>query len=80
METLQPEGFKRLVTSYYDTGVADVSLYVYQPLQFTPELSLTTVARLVVAAIILLPVLLILVAFLGLRGFRQRRASKMVRS
>jgi len=31
---LQPEAFQRLITSYFDTGVADDSLYVYQPLGF----------------------------------------------
>jgi pimeloyl-ACP methyl ester carboxylesterase len=39
MKTLQPEAFERLVTSYYDTGVADISLYVYEPLSFEPSLN-----------------------------------------
>ena len=45
MKTLQPEAFERLVTSYYDTGVADASLYVYQPLGFKPSMSLTVIAK-----------------------------------
>ncbi len=71
--TLQPEAFERLITSYYDTGVADDSLYVYQPLSFTPSLSLTVIAKLLVAAMVLLPGLLILGAVLVVRRIRRRR-------
>lgn len=73
METLQPEAFQRLVTSYYNTGVADDSLYVYQPLQFKPGLSLTTMARLLVAALILLPLLLIMGLAFVVRRIRKRQ-------
>lgn len=33
---LQPKAFERLITSYYDSGVADDSFFVYQPLSFKP--------------------------------------------
>ena len=69
--TLQPEAFERLITSYYDTGVADDSLYVYQPLSFRPGIRLATVARLLVAAMILLPTLIVLGVVLVVR--RRRR-------
>lgn len=80
METLQPEAFERLVTSYYDIGVADASLYVYQPLSFEPDMSLTVVARLLVAAMTLLPALLILGVILAVRRVRRHRTiqSQMV--
>jgi hypothetical protein len=68
--TIQPAAFERLITSYYDTGVADDSLYVYQPLSFEPSLSLTVVAKLLVAAMLLLPALLILGVVLGVRRRR----------
>jgi cytochrome c oxidase assembly factor CtaG len=48
-----------LVTSYYDTGLADDSLFVYQPLSFEPSMSLTTVARLLVAAMVVISALVI---------------------
>jgi pimeloyl-ACP methyl ester carboxylesterase len=73
METLQPQAFERLVTSYYDTGVADSSLYVYEPLSFEPGMSLAAVAKLLVAAMILLPPLLILGVVFGVRRIRRRR-------
>jgi pimeloyl-ACP methyl ester carboxylesterase len=75
METLQPEAFERLITSYYDTGVADDSLYAYQPLSFEPGMSLTVMAKLLVAAMILLPALLILGAVLVVRRIRGRRTT-----
>lgn len=73
METLQPKAFEQLVTSYYDTGVADSSLYVYEPLSFEPSMSLTLAARLLVAAMILLPALLILGVVLIARRVRRRQ-------
>jgi len=76
METLQPKAFERLITSYYDTGVADASLYVCQPLSFKPSMSLTVVARLLVAAMIVLPALLILGIIWAVRRIRGRRPVK----
>lgn len=71
--TLQPQAFQRLITTYYDTGVADDSLYVYQPLSFKPGISLTVLAKLMMAAIVLLPALLILGIVLVMRRIRSRR-------
>jgi pimeloyl-ACP methyl ester carboxylesterase len=74
MEALQPKAFERLITSYYDTGVADDSLYVYQPLSFEPSMSLAVIAKLLVAAMIILPALLILGIALVVRRIRRHRA------
>lgn len=73
METLQPKAFERLVTSYYDTGTADSGLYVYEPLSFSPSMSLTLVAKLFVSVIGVVPVLLILGIVFVLRRIRWRR-------
>ena len=72
VESLQPEAFERLITSYYDTGVADDSIFVYQPLGFKPKLSLTMLARLLVAAMVLLPALIILGVVWGVRRIGRR--------
>jgi pimeloyl-ACP methyl ester carboxylesterase len=72
--TLQPEAFERLITSYYSTGVADDSLFVYQPLSFQPRISLTVVARVLVGLMLFLPALFILAVVLGARRIRRRRA------
>jgi pimeloyl-ACP methyl ester carboxylesterase len=74
MKTLQPEAFERLITSYYDTGVADKSLYVYEPLSFKPGMSLVMLAKLLVAIMVLVPALLILGVVLVVRRMRRRRA------
>lgn len=72
--TLQPEAFERLITSYYDTGVGDDSLYVNQPLSFKPSMSLPVIAKLLVAAMVVVPVLFILGVVLVIRRIRRRRA------
>lgn len=76
METFQPEAFERLVTSYYDTGVADDSLYVYQPLYFEPGISLTVVAKALVVVMIFLPALIVLGVVLAVHRSRKRRPAR----
>ncbi len=73
--TLQPKAFERLITSYYDTGVADASLYVYQPLSFKPGISTTLVAKVLAAVMVLLPTLVILGVALLVRRIRRRRSA-----
>ena len=77
---LQPEAFERLITSYYANGVADASLFVYQALPFQPILSLTVVAKLLVAAVVVLPALILLGAVVGVRRMRQSRTAAFNRS
>lgn len=78
--TLQPEAFERLITSYYDAGVADSSLFVYQPLSFEPSLKLTVVAKVLVATMVVLPAMIILGIVLLVRRVRKNRSviSKLV--
>jgi pimeloyl-ACP methyl ester carboxylesterase len=71
--TLQPEALKRLVTSFYDTGVADDSLFVYQPLNFKPKMSYVLLAKVLVAAMIVLPALVIWGVVSVVRRIRRRR-------
>jgi pimeloyl-ACP methyl ester carboxylesterase len=54
---LQPEARVRLLTSFYDTGVADDSLYTYQPVDFHVGLGFPEMAKLLVA----IPVLIIVI-------------------
>jgi pimeloyl-ACP methyl ester carboxylesterase len=72
VHTLQPEAFERLITSYFDTGVGDDSLFVYQPLSFEPRLSLPVIARLMVGAMITLSVLIVVGVAWIVRRIRQR--------
>jgi pimeloyl-ACP methyl ester carboxylesterase len=72
--SLQPRAFERLVTSYYDTGVADASLYVYEPLSFRPGMSLPVVAKVLAAVMVLLAVLIVLGVRLVVRRMSRRQA------
>ena len=74
VEGLQPEAFERLVTSYFNTGLADASLFVYQPISFKPKMSLVSMARVLLAAMILIPPLLIVIPWIVIRRRRQRRS------
>lgn len=76
--TLQPEAFERLVTSYYQTGVGDASLFVYEPLSFTPDLRLSVLAKLSVAAVIILSGMLFLGVGLVARRIRRRQARQTI--
>ncbi|MFL7809919.1 MAG: hypothetical protein AB8I80_14885 [Anaerolineae bacterium] len=58
VSNLKPEAFERLVTSYYVAGDAGDSLFVYQPLRFGPGMSLVTLAKVLVAAVVVVPLLL----------------------
>ena len=77
---LQPEAFERLVTSYYDTGIADDSLFTYQPVSYKPNPSLETIAKLLVGVMIVVPVLLALVVVLVVRRVRRRRSNSAINS
>ena len=57
--TLQPEATRLLITSYYDTGIGDTSLFTYQAVNFKPKMSTTLMAKLAIGVIVLLPPLLI---------------------
>jgi pimeloyl-ACP methyl ester carboxylesterase len=70
--TLQPEAFERLVTSFYESGVADDSLYVYQPLSFEPATPLGVMIRRLVAAMVVVPALIVLGVLLVARRARRR--------
>lgn len=74
--TIQPAAFERLITSYYDTGVADDSLYTYQPLSFEQSMSPTAMAKLLVGAIILVPLFVFFGIALVVRRVRKRSAAK----
>ena len=72
---LQSEAIVRLITSYYDTGVADTSLFVYQPLSFEPKMSLSLMAKLLVGAMLVLPLLIVLGIVAVVRRIRRRRTA-----
>ncbi|MFN2151203.1 MAG: alpha/beta fold hydrolase, partial [Anaerolineales bacterium] len=73
--SLQPEATARLITSYYDSGVADASLFEYQPINFKPGMSTTIMAKLFVGLMVIFPPLLIAVLVILFRRAQQARRS-----
>jgi pimeloyl-ACP methyl ester carboxylesterase len=52
----QPKAAERLLTSFYDTGVTDDSLYTYLPMDFKPAMRFPTMAKIGMVVSILLVV------------------------
>ena len=73
---LQPEALERLITSYYDTGLADASLFVYQPVSFKPKISTTLIAKLMLIAMVMFPPLLVTVLVMVVRRLRRQRMNR----
>ncbi len=72
---LQPEATRRLLTSFFDTGNADDSLFTYQPMKFkTGFLTFSSIAK------ILLGIVIIFFAGLAFSGWRIVRRIKKRRN
>jgi pimeloyl-ACP methyl ester carboxylesterase len=58
----QPEARQLLLTSFYDTGKADDSLYQYLPMDFTPKMRFPVIAKILIAfsAIVLIGLLFLI--------------------
>jgi hypothetical protein len=72
---LQPEASERLLTSFYDTGLADDSLFIYQPVNFHVGIGYPAMAKLALGAIVLVLVIVVAVIWFILRRVRRNRAS-----
>jgi pimeloyl-ACP methyl ester carboxylesterase len=75
--TLQPVALKRLLTSFYDTGLADVSLFTYHPVDFHVGLGYPEQAKLGLAAIVLVFVIVVSLVWFVARLVRRRRVSQV---
>jgi predicted sugar kinase len=75
--TLQPEALRRLLTSFYDTGVADDSLFTYHPVDFHVGLGYPEQAKLGLAAIVLVFVIVVALVWFVARLVRRRRVSQV---
>ena len=71
----QPEASERLLTSFFDTGEADDSLFTYQAWEYNVGLmSFPLLAKVLVVALFLIILLLVGVVWLVIRKLRGRRA------
>ena len=72
---LQPEATIHLLTTFYDTGEVDSSLFTYQSMDFHVGLGFPEMAKLLVAVVILVPLLLIALVWVIVRRVKRRRAA-----
>ncbi len=73
----QPQARVHMLNTFFDTGQVDASLYTYQPLDFDVELGWPALAKLLLAGVILIPVLLLALVWYIIRWVRRRRASQV---
>jgi pimeloyl-ACP methyl ester carboxylesterase len=77
---LQPEATAQLITSFYDTGVADDSLFTHQPMDFNVGVvAFPEMAKLGLAIVVLVPLVLVALVWFIVRWVRRRRASQVSR-
>jgi pimeloyl-ACP methyl ester carboxylesterase len=69
----QPEATVHLLSTFYETGTVDDSLYIYQPMDFHVGLGFPEMAKILLAVVVLVPLgLVVLVWFV----VRRRRAAQ----
>lgn len=73
----QPEARAHLVTTFFDTGEVDASLYTYQPLDFDAGLGWSGLAKVLLGIVLAGIVLLAAAAGLIVRLVRRRRAARI---
>jgi pimeloyl-ACP methyl ester carboxylesterase len=72
---MQPEATAQLLTSFYETGVADDSLFTHQPVDFNVGVvAFPEMAKLELAIVVLVPILLVALVWFIVRRVRRRRA------
>ena len=73
----QPEAQAHMLNTFFDAGQVDASLYTYQPLDFDVGLGWPALAKLLVAVVVLVPILLLVSVWLIIRWVKWRRASRV---
>ena len=72
----QPEASERLLTSFFDTGEADDSLFTYQPWEYDAGLGFPAIAKIILAVGALIVTFILIVV----RKFVKRLATARTRS
>ncbi|MBN1978049.1 MAG: alpha/beta fold hydrolase [Anaerolineae bacterium] len=73
----QPKATERLLTSFYDTGVADDSLFTYEPMDFHVGRGFPALAKIGLGVVVALVLLVGVVIWLVVRKISRRRATKV---
>jgi hypothetical protein len=76
--SLQPEATEHLLTTFFDTGEVDDSLYTYRPMDFSVGFlgSYPKLAKTMLAVVVLVPLGLVALVWFVVRWLRRRRASQ----
>jgi len=69
---LQPRATERLLTSFYDTGSADTSLFTYAAMDFHASPCLTTLAKIILGVLALVAAASLAAAWMLARWVRRR--------
>jgi pimeloyl-ACP methyl ester carboxylesterase len=73
----QPGARVHMLNTFFDTGQVDASLYTYQPLDFDVGLGWPALAKLLVAVVVLVPIVLLVLVWWIIRWLKRRRASQI---
>ena len=74
--TNQPQAMEHLVTSFYDTGVGDNSLYTYAPIDFGVSWGYPVLARLLLGLVLLLIAAMVMTTWLVVRWVQRRKTGQ----
>jgi hypothetical protein len=74
---LQPEATVHLLTTFYNTGEGDDSLFTYQPMDFHVELGFPVIAKLALAIVVLFVCGLVGLLWLGVKRVQRRKAAQV---
>jgi pimeloyl-ACP methyl ester carboxylesterase len=73
----QPEARAHMLNAFFDTGQVDASLYTYQPLDFDVGLGWPGLAKLLVAVVLGVPILLLVLIWLTIHWVKRRKAGQV---
>jgi hypothetical protein len=77
VRNVQPEATERLLTSFYDTGVADDSLFTYAPMDFHVGMGFPALAKIGLGVVVVLILVAGVVIWLIVRRISRRRATQI---
>lgn len=69
----QPEARTHMLSTFFNTGEVDASLYTYQPVNFNPGLGWPGLAKVLLGIVLAVIVLLVVLAWFVLRRVQRRR-------
>ena len=75
---VQRPAFERLLTTFFDTGVGDDSLYTYVPVDFAATSNAPALAKLALGGVVLIVTVISGVTWLIVRRVRRRRSTRSI--